>query len=479
MHPALANPRVRAERAAVTLYTRRALAAALSLLLGCGGASTGDITPPVVVDSTAPTVSAVTPSSNAVDVAVSAVITVTFSEPVNPVTVTTSTLSVTAGVGAAPIAGTVAATGSTATFTPSAPLSAGTSYTVTITTAVKDLAGNALTAPYVSAFRTVAPPDVIAPTIIDSTPGYEAINVALNVTPSVTFSEPMRNATLTTATITLTNNTTGALVPGTITISGNKATFVPNAPLLPSTQYAMRILTGVADLAGNALAAPTVWSFRTIDVLEVAFVLPVNNATGVAQDAGATAGFSLPVDRTTFTPSTVTLTRDGSGAVPGIVLVNAANNTASFFPDTLLLPNTRYTAKVGAAVRDSGGNALGADYAWSFTTGVSAPDVTAPEVIAAFPGNATGVAVGSIIEILLSERMANRALNTNTVTLVPTDGGAPVAGRLALFITRFQFIPTAALRPNTRYTFTISTAATDASGNPLAAPFTMTFTTAP
>lgn len=467
------------ERASIVMPRRRTLVGALLFLLGCGGGSDADVTPPPVTDTTAPSVAAVTPSIGAVGVAVDATVTATFSEPVNAATLTTTSVTVTSTGVAAPVAGTVAVSGNSVTFTPTTPLSAATSYTATISTAVKDLAGNALASAYGWTFSTVVPPDVTAPTIVSNSPLQETTNVPLRVTPTVTFSEAIKASTLTTATFTMTCNTTGALVPGNVTISGNTATFVPNAPLASFTQYAMRVLTGVQDLAGNSLSTAAVWSFRTLTVLEVNYLYPADNATGVAQDGAASAGFSLAVDPTTLTPATFTMKPAGGATIGGIVVMNVTNNVAIFWPDTLLLANTRYTATVKGTVRDSAGNALGADTSWTITTGVTTRDVTAPEVLSALPGNGTGIPVGSIVAVTMSERMANRTLNTTSVTLISTDGGAPVAGRLVLYGSRFEFIPSSPLRPATRYTFTIATAAKDVTGNPLASPFVMIFTTAP
>jgi hypothetical protein len=50
--------------------------------------------------------------------------------------------------------------GSTATFTPSAPLAGATTYTATITTGVQDLAGNNLGADFVWTFSTINQPPV-------------------------------------------------------------------------------------------------------------------------------------------------------------------------------------------------------------------------------------------------------------------------------------------------------------------------------
>lgn len=109
-----------------------------------------DITPPTVISTV--------PSNGATGVALNSSLNATFSEAMNPVTITSATFTLAQGV--TPIAGTVTYLGTVATFHPTANLSYGTVYTATITTGATDLAGNALTVPYVWTFTTRAAPSV-------------------------------------------------------------------------------------------------------------------------------------------------------------------------------------------------------------------------------------------------------------------------------------------------------------------------------
>ncbi len=111
-----------------------------------------------VADTTAPTVTgAIVPGNLATDVALNGTITSTFSEAIDPSTITAATFKLT-GPGVTPVTGAVVynALANRATFTPAAPLTASTTYTATITTAVKDIAGNALAVNKVWSFTTTA-----------------------------------------------------------------------------------------------------------------------------------------------------------------------------------------------------------------------------------------------------------------------------------------------------------------------------------
>src|ERR1700692_3986422 len=107
-----------------------------------GAGSPGDpLTPPTVTAVTPPNASTlVCPNT--------AIITATFSKPMNPATLTTTTFTLTAGGN---ISGTVSYIPATmiATFTPAVALTASTAYTATITTGAQDQFGNALAANFV------------------------------------------------------------------------------------------------------------------------------------------------------------------------------------------------------------------------------------------------------------------------------------------------------------------------------------------
>ena len=84
-----------------------------------------------------PTVVSTIPANGATAVAVNTPISATFSDAMDPATITSATFTLT-GPGTTPVAGTVSYAGTTATFTPTAVLATSTLYTATITTGAKD-----------------------------------------------------------------------------------------------------------------------------------------------------------------------------------------------------------------------------------------------------------------------------------------------------------------------------------------------------
>ena len=116
---------------------------------------------------------------------------------------------------------------------------------------------------------TVSPPsDATAPTVLSYSPtGSE---VARNANVSVSFSEDMDPATVSTTTVQLYqwDGKTKAwrLVTGTSASCGSPcrtATLAPPARLAARTQYKVAVTSGVQDLAGNALPQQFSWTFTT------------------------------------------------------------------------------------------------------------------------------------------------------------------------------------------------------------------------
>ncbi len=96
-------------------------------------------------DSTAPSITSTNPANADTDVAINKTVAATFSEEIDPLTLTSDTVQLT-GPGSTLVTGAIAfdLTNNVATFTPDNNFASGTTFTATITTGVQDLAGNAL-----------------------------------------------------------------------------------------------------------------------------------------------------------------------------------------------------------------------------------------------------------------------------------------------------------------------------------------------
>lgn len=252
----------------------------------------------LTADTTRPTVTLTVPVAAATGVAPNTKITATFSEDMDPATITgTSFTLVNTTLGGSAVAGNVtyASVARTATFTPTTPatLPTNTTFTATVTTVAADLAGNTLAVNYVWSFTTSATLDTTPPTVTLVNPANLATLVCINKTINATFSEPMDSATVTTTgNFTLAPTATpGALVNGVVAYDAqsNIATFNPTANLTASTNYTATIkggASGVKDLAGNALAVDKVWTFTT-GTVECQTPVPLGSSSNFAILASA------------------------------------------------------------------------------------------------------------------------------------------------------------------------------------------------
>jgi hypothetical protein len=221
---------------------------------------------------TLPSVVSVTPAQGSTNIAVNATITATFSQAMSSATITTTTFTV-AGPGGVAVTGTVAYSGTVATFTPSAALLNGNTYTATITTGAATPGGAELIGPYVWTFTVGALRNVTPPEVVSTVPANGATGVCENPAVSATFSEAMNSLNLNSATFLLYPGTSASGTP----IAGGYSydainfidTFTPTNPLAATSFYTAKVTAGATDLNGNPLGnTPTSpytnpWTFKT------------------------------------------------------------------------------------------------------------------------------------------------------------------------------------------------------------------------
>lgn len=225
---------------------------------------------------------------------------------------------------------------------------------------------------------TAAPVSTV-PTVIFTVPANNATNVPLNRKVSATFSLPMSAATITApGTFTLTGPGATVVTASSITYSAatRVALFTPSVDFSSSTTYIGKITVAAKSAAGTAMASDYLWSFTTGTTTDATAPLllitaPVNTATGVPVNQKISATFNEPMDATTITPATYTVTGP-TGTIAGNISYLGA--TATFSPVSLLTTSTTYTVVIAAD--DLAGNAWvtgNVPNPWSFTTIAGTP----------------------------------------------------------------------------------------------------------
>jgi len=333
-------------------------------LASCGGGG-GD-----GGDTTFPSVSSTSPANNQTNVAINSTVSATFSKAMDTTTVNSVTFIIKNSANN-PINGTVSCNGTSSTFTPNGNFTYSTTYTATITTGVKDLAGNPMPGDYTWTFSTA--PDATAPMVTSTNPADGTTDVAVNSAVNATFSEQMDASTIDVSTF-IVKDAANNPVTGTVSYAGTIATFTPSTYLASSTMYTAIITTNAKDLAGNPMSGNYTWTFTTgnapdISPPAVTSVSPDNGATDVAVNTSISATFSEPMNAVTVNETTFTAKDSANNPVNGTI--GYSGTTAIFTPDANLTSSTTYTVTITTGAMDLAGNALAANFSWSFTTALS------------------------------------------------------------------------------------------------------------
>ena len=174
-------------------------------------------------------------------------------------------------------------------------------------------------------FSTTTGPDTTPPVVTANAPASGATGVALNTAVTVTFNEAIDPATVSTSTFELRNPANTLIVSSvSYNASTRTATLTPGAALAGSTSFTATVRGGAADprikdLAGNALAGNSSWSFTTSTV------------SGPNCPCSAWSPTATPTNPSVNDPSAVELgvkfRTDIDGFITGVRYYKGANNT--------------------------------------------------------------------------------------------------------------------------------------------------------
>jgi len=457
-----------------TAYT---FAVQASNAAGLGSASTAsnEVTPRPL-DSTPPQILSLSPTDQSHSNPLTAVVTVTFDEPVIGVDANSFQL----GYQGTRVSSTVSYDPATrrATLTPVSSLTEDRAYAVSLAAAsgqITDAAGNSL------AHRDWAFYTGPAPSVSTRTPSDGATNVALGSSVSATFTEPVSGVDANSFGI----QPCGATSSTAATVSYNSTTWtaqlVPAAKLAANTKYCAFIWAGMVKDAANNPLMPVYWSFTTAaaDTTPpvVASMSPAAGATGVATGSATTptlvkATFSEAVSGVGGSSFTL---KQGSTTVAAAVVYDASTRTATLTPKGALVADKPYTATLSSAVKDVAGNPL-TTKSWTFTTGPR------PTVTGRTPASgATSVSRTANITATFSEAVSGiptTAAPTSSFTIKQTNTGTTFPSVASYnSTTRIATLnPTGTLLAKTQYTISLSSGVKDAAGNTLNS-LSWTFTT--
>lgn len=427
-------------------------------------------------DTLNPAVLQVSPPNGSVNVGDNANILVLFSKPVNPLTVTASTIQLTGG-GTTAVPDSISFTNNNQNvlLLPHAPFPDATQMSLAIS-GVTDVAGNAVPT-QTTHFTTGTGPDTTIPVVVASNPFSNETNVPLNAPVILQINEPVDPGTVNSNTLPIEVQTTGQQVPGNYSVSsdGLTITFVPGAPLAASQGYfASFVNLGITDLVGNRLTNPggglsnfvfTTGTTTNTTQPQVVGVSPPNGLTGVPINAEMVIQFNEIIDPLTVNQVTVS---SGGSAVNVTSMLTNGNKTLVLLPVMPLNAGTSYTVAV-TGVQDISGNSMAASVSSSFMTGTGA-DLTPPTVVSVSPASgATGVLTSAVIQVQFSNRIDPLTVTSTTFVVYPTSTGQPIAGAIVVSTDGLTatFTPTVALAASTSYSISPTIGIMDLVGQPL------------
>ena len=419
-------------------------------------------------NNTAPAVLSIAPPNGATGVGVNGVVIVTFSAPVNPISVTGATILVT-GASQTVIPASIGFNGTdtVVTITPQAPLPASAQMTVSIN-GVTDPEGNAVT-PASSSFTTGAGPDFTQPAVTSTSPSANQTGVPTNAVIVIHFSKQIAAATINSTTFYLYDTVANQYVPASISLSSDlmTATLVPNSPLAIDRSYYFYWSNGIMDLTGNSLTGGdayfTTASATSSTVPQVTAVNPANGLSSIPTNAVVQVSFNEPIQPTSLAQVTIST---GGHAIIATPALDSSDQLLSITPGALLQPSTQFTVSV-AGVMDFTGHTIASAFTSTFTTGPSS-DITNGDVVATDPVyQATGVGTNVTPKVYFSRKIDPLTFTASNFYLVNAYSGRTVPATVTVSVDQLSatLTPAQPLQPNTYYYFQVAGSYYDIAGN--------------
>jgi hypothetical protein len=428
----------------------------------------------IAADTTPPQLVSVTPVNGSTGVGRSAVVTLTFSESLMPSTINGSNFELFNGT--TPLNASVSRSIDNRTVTLSTTLPANTTITVVVSSEVTDLAGNPLP-DFESEFTTGPDVDVTTASILSMRPASGSAAVPATSSITLFLSEPVDAATVPPALRVAQN---GALVPGTITVTGGGVAinFTPTAPFAGGAVVQL-FLRNARDTAGHVIPNFEGQFTTASDPLtSVPTVLRTSPSGSEApRNPVVEIEFSEPLDPTTVTTDNALLLDQNFVPVSTTISVRNGNRVIRLVPTVLPLQAGQfYRIQVLGGLRDLQGQAVVAQFVGSFSTAPTTDDITPTVSLVTPPNGATNVGINALIRVRFSEPV--NPLTVDATTIRVTSGAfvnVPASISFSANNAEVAITPLTALPDNSLLTIAI-TGVQDQAGHPVT-PLTTTFTT--
>ena len=455
-----------------------------------------------VSDTVQPIITTTVPVNGARGIATNSTITINYSKPINPITVTANSVYIYGQQTGVQIPGTYVVTNTATTgsivFTPSAPVPAGTVVYVypSYYSSVQDYVGNSAQGGNFS-FTTANTVDTTAPTVTSVTPANQSTNQGLNTLITLNFSKTLNSNTFNSNTIAVFNGPNRLSTSISCSSPCTSVTLSPSG-LTASSTIIVTATNGVQDLSGNALASSSAFPSLQMQFTtgapgsssrpSVNSQRPASGATNVPLTSPVTLFMSQAMDPATTTAG-LQVSQNGV-LVAGNASLDPTGTILTFTPTAAFANGALIQVFLPTTALNTFGNQA-YYYSGQFTT---APNLAAvaPVITGYIPSNgAQSVPLNPVVEIQFSKPIDPATLTSTTASSVSPCGST--TSNVSLCIQQNgQLIPvTVSLRaPNVirmtpkanlatappNYCFTVNTSVKDTTGLALVNPAAYCFT---
>lgn len=316
--------------------------------------------------------------------------------------------------------------------------------------------------------------------LLSHTPADDAVQVATDASILLEFTSEIARDSLGDEDTWLRADGSGTNIAGMSTAASNgRVSFTPSAPLALETDYTFQISALTCDHDGRILDVTQSFSFRTVDTTPPTLqaVDVANNAASISRERAFTFTFSETLDTSSLSSQSIYL-RDVFGTRYAATLTVDGHTVVL---DPLAdLPGDRQCSLVATTLlTDRAGNHLAASSTTSFRT---VDDLDAPSVVGIWPSTAsTGISPRVQPTFTFTESMDPATVEAASL-LFQDQHGSVVPFRIHASPDQrvLRLEPQAELVANRQYTLAFllgGAAATDVSGNGLAATTALVFTT--
>ncbi|MCK9224057.1 MAG: Ig-like domain-containing protein [Candidatus Muirbacterium halophilum] len=301
-------------------------------------------------------------------------------------------------------------------------------YSVILSRIIRDIAGNNLKSTFVSKFRVEPAPDAIPPQVFASYPKNDDINIRINESFYLQFTERMYEDSINISNIYL-KDQNERKIPVILEYNAemNRVNIIPEYSLDYEQNYTI-IANKVTDIAGNPIRSGFTLTFKTeklpdMESPRIISYSPKDLERGISVNQKIIIYFSEAMDKEKVNASNI-LVEKFNDQVETKLFYDIRESRLEIIPVKPLDFTAEYKILISSAMTDLSGNLLDRTYVWKFYT-EPPPDRVKPYITDVFPKeDSENNDYTTKISIQFSEKVRNETVNKYTFWLGDDNGNS-------------------------------------------------------